>query len=276
MTSNNLNGPKGSFDGPTRASTLDANDQLRSADAYRDLIIAYKNGSPLRIRDVASVEDDAENVRLAAWANNLPAVVLNIQRQPGANVIEVVDRIKALLPQLQSTLPGNLDVQVLTDRTTTIRASVKDVQFELALAVALVVMVTFLFLRNVYATLIPSFAVPLSLIGLARTRTAGRWPPLMLTRPTPEICEIFCARRVSTRSWICGSGMPSDITARVRIGASAGFTLLNTGWFGRSLGSRLCAALIAAWTSCRSRRCRKWTTRPSRWSPCTPAPARRS
>ncbi len=106
MTSNNLNGPKGSFDGPTRASTLDANDQLRSADAYRDLIIAYKNGSPLRIRDVASVEDDAENVRLAAWANNLPAVVLNIQRQPGANVIEVVDRIKALLPQLQSTLPG--------------------------------------------------------------------------------------------------------------------------------------------------------------------------
>ncbi|AID85191.1 multidrug transporter [Pseudomonas aeruginosa VRFPA04] len=165
VTSNNLNGPKGSFDGPTRASTLDANDQLRSADAYRDLIIAYKNGSPLRIRDVASVEDDAENVRLAAWANNLPAVVLNIQRQPGANVIEVVDRIKALLPQLQSTLPGNLDVQVLTDRTTTIRASVKDVQFELALAVALVVMVTFLFLRNVYATLIPSFAVPLSLIG---------------------------------------------------------------------------------------------------------------
>lgn len=138
---------------------------MRSADAYRDLIIAYKNGSPLRIRDVASVEDDAENVRLAAWANNLPAVVLNIQRQPGANVIEVVDRIKALLPQLQSTLPGNLDVQVLTDRTTTIRASVKDVQFELALAVALVVMVTFLFLRNVYATLIPSFAVPLSLIG---------------------------------------------------------------------------------------------------------------
>ncbi|MDI7110948.1 efflux RND transporter permease subunit, partial [Pseudomonas aeruginosa] len=105
-------------------------------------------GSPLRIRDVASVEDDAENVSLAAWANILPAVLLNIQRQPGANVIEVVDRIKALLPQLQSTLPGNLDVQVLTDRTTTIRASVKDVQFELALAVALVVMVTFLFLRN--------------------------------------------------------------------------------------------------------------------------------
>ena len=165
ITSNNLNGPKGSFDGPTRSSTLDANDQLKSADAYRDLIIAYKNGSPLRVRDVASVEDDAENVRLAAWANDTPAVVLNIQRQPGANVIEVVDSVKKMLPQLQATLPGNLEVTVLTDRTTTIRASVADVQFELFLAVCLVVMVTFLFLRNLSATLIPSFAVPLSLIG---------------------------------------------------------------------------------------------------------------
>ncbi|MCP1644447.1 multidrug efflux pump [Pseudomonas citronellolis] len=165
VTNNNLNGPKGSFDGPTRSSTLDANDQLKSADAYRDLIIAYKNGSPLRVRDVASVEDDAENVRLAAWANNTPAVVLNIQRQPGANVIEVVDSVKKMLPQLQATLPGNLEVTVLTDRTTTIRASVADVQFELFLAVCLVVMVTFLFLRNLSATLIPSFAVPLSLIG---------------------------------------------------------------------------------------------------------------
>jgi len=165
VTNNNLNGPKGSFDGPTRSSTLDANDQLKSADAYRDLIIAYKNGSPLRVRDVASVEDDAENVRLAAWANTSPAVVLNIQRQPGANVIEVVDSIKKMLPQLQATLPGSLEVTVLTDRTTTIRASVADVQFELFLAVCLVVMVTFLFLRNISATLIPSFAVPLSLIG---------------------------------------------------------------------------------------------------------------
>ncbi|PWU30171.1 multidrug transporter subunit MdtB [Pseudomonas sp. RW407] len=165
VSNNNLNGPKGSFDGPTRSSTLDANDQLKSADAYRDLIVAYKNGSPLRVRDVASVEDDAENVRLAAWANHTPAVVLNIQRQPGANVIEVVDSIKKMLPQLQATLPGSLEVTVLTDRTTTIRASVADVQFELFLAVCLVVMVTFLFLRNLSATLIPSFAVPLSLIG---------------------------------------------------------------------------------------------------------------
>ncbi len=165
VTSNNLNGPKGSFDGPTRASTLDANDQLKSASAYRELVVAFKNGAPLRMQDVASVDDDAENVRLAAWANTTPAVVLNIQRQPGANVIEVVDRIKALLPQLQASLPGSLEVQVLTDRTTTIRASVADVQFELVLAVALVVMVTFLFLRNFSATLIPSLAVPLSLIG---------------------------------------------------------------------------------------------------------------
>ncbi|MDF3932352.1 MdtB/MuxB family multidrug efflux RND transporter permease subunit [Pseudomonas citronellolis] len=165
VSNNNLNGPKGSFDGPTRSSTLDANDQLKSADAYRELIVAYKNGSPLRVRDVASVDDDAENVRLAAWANDAPAVVLNIQRQPGANVIEVVDSIKQMLPQLQATLPGSLEVTVLTDRTTTIRASVKDVQFELFLAVCLVVMVTFLFLRNLSATLIPSFAVPLSLIG---------------------------------------------------------------------------------------------------------------
>ena len=161
----NVNQAKGSFDGPLRASTIDANDQLKSADEYQRLIIAYKNGAPIRLTDVADVIDDAENVRLAAWANDKPALILNIQRQPGANVIEVVDRIKKLLPQLQATLPGAVDVVLLTDRTTTIRASVKDVQFELLLAVALVVMVIFLFLRNVAATLIPSVAVPLSLVG---------------------------------------------------------------------------------------------------------------
>lgn len=164
MTSNNLNGPKGSFDSPTRASTLDANDQLRSADAYRDLIIAYKNGSPLRIRDVASVEDDAENVRLAAWANNLPAVVLNIQRQPG-------QRDRGGRPDQGAAAAAAIDPAGQSRRAGADRPHHhhprlgQDVQFELALAVALVVMVTFLFLRNVYATLIPSFAVPLSLIG---------------------------------------------------------------------------------------------------------------
>jgi multidrug efflux pump len=161
----NVNMAKGSFDGPMRASTLDANDQLMSAAEYRDLVIAWKNGVPIRLRDVADTIDGAENVRLAAWANRAPAIILNIQRQPGANVIETVDRIKKILPQLQAALPGSVDVSLLTDRTTTIRASVHDVQFELLLSVALVVMVIFVFLRNVPATLIPSVAVPLSLIG---------------------------------------------------------------------------------------------------------------
>jgi multidrug efflux pump len=161
----NVNQAKGSFDGPARASTIDANDQLKSADEYRNLIIAYKNGRPVRLSDVAEAVDDAENVRLAAWANDTAAVLVNIQRQPGANVIEVVDRVKRLLPQLQATLPGSVDVVLLTDRTTTIRASVRDVKIELVLAVVLVVMVIFLFLRNLSATLIPSIAVPLSLVG---------------------------------------------------------------------------------------------------------------
>ncbi len=161
----NTNQAKGSFDGPTRASTIDANDQLKSADEYRQLIIAYKNGAPVRIQDVADAIDAAENSRLAAWANSTPAIILNIQRQPGTNVIEVVDRVKALLPQLKASLPAAVDVVLLTDRTVTIRASVRDVQFELLLAVALVVLVIFLFLRNVPATLIPSVAVPLSLVG---------------------------------------------------------------------------------------------------------------
>ncbi|MCL2636175.1 MAG: efflux RND transporter permease subunit, partial [Betaproteobacteria bacterium] len=161
----NVSQAKGSFDGPERASTIDANDQLRSAAEYRDLIVAYANGAPLRLADVAEIVDDAENNRLAAWANTEPGIIVNIQRQPGANVIEVVDRIKALLPQLQAALPGALKVSIMTDRTVTIRASVADVQFELALAVALVVMVIFLFLRNLSATVIPSVAVPLSLVG---------------------------------------------------------------------------------------------------------------
>ncbi len=161
----NTNQAKGSFDGPTRASTIDANDQLKSADEYRSMIVAYRNGSPVRLTDVADVIDGAENTRLAAWANTSAAVIVNIQRQPGANVIEVVDRIKQVLPQLQASLPAAVDLTMLTDRTVTIRASVADVEFELMLAVALVVMVIFLFLRNVAATVIPSVAVPLSLVG---------------------------------------------------------------------------------------------------------------
>jgi len=161
----NVNGAKGSFDGPSRASTIDANDQLKSADEYKQIIIGYQNGAPIRITDVAEIVDGPENSRLAAWANARPAIAVNIQRQPGANVIEVVDRIKTLLPQLQSALPASVHVQLLTDRTTTIRASVKDVEFELLLAIALVVMVIFIFLRNLSATIIPGVAVPLSLVG---------------------------------------------------------------------------------------------------------------
>jgi multidrug efflux pump len=161
----NVNQAKGSFDGPSRAYTIDANDQLRSAAEYRGVIVAYRNGAPILLSDVADVIEDAENVRLAAWMNQVPAVILNIQRQPGANVIEVVDRVKQLLPQLTASLPAAVEVAQLTDRTVTIRASVTDVEFELMLSVVLVVMVIFLFLRTAAGTIIPSIAVPLSLVG---------------------------------------------------------------------------------------------------------------
>ena len=161
----NVNQAKGNFDGPDQAYTIGANDQLLSSDAYRPLVVAYRNGAPVRVSDVADVIDDAENVKQAAWMNTLPAVIVNIQRQPGANIITVVDRIERLLPQLTTALPPSVQVSVLTDRTLTIRASVRDVQFELMLTVALVVMVLFLFLRNLRATIIPSVAVPLSIVG---------------------------------------------------------------------------------------------------------------
>lgn len=161
----NSNQPKGSFDGPVRSVIMDANDQLQSAQEYRDLIVAWRNGAPVRLGDVATVEDGAEDRYLAAWVDRQPAVLVNIQRQPGANVIAVADQVKALLPQLTASLPAAVQVRVLTDRTESIRASVRGVQWELAFAVGLVVLVTFLFLRNLPATLIPSLAVPLSLIG---------------------------------------------------------------------------------------------------------------
>ena len=165
ITNTNVNQPKGMFDGAKRSAIIDTNDQIRSASDYSALVIAYRSGRPVLLSDVAEASNDAENVRLAAWANGTAAVIVNIQRQPGTNVIEVVDRIKELLPKLQESLPNGLDVAILTDRTTTIRASVDDVQTELLLALALVVLVIFLFLRNVYATAIPGIVVPLSLIG---------------------------------------------------------------------------------------------------------------
>lgn len=161
----NVNQPKGMFDGTTRAATIDANDQLRSAAEYKALIIAYRDGRAVTLADVADAVDAPENVRLAAWANGEAAIIVNIQRQPSTNVIEVVDRIQALLPQLQESLPSDLEVEILTDRTTTIRASVTDVEHELILALVLVVLVIFLFLRNVSATSIPALVVPLSLVG---------------------------------------------------------------------------------------------------------------
>ncbi|MGA6097434.1 MdtB/MuxB family multidrug efflux RND transporter permease subunit [Stutzerimonas marianensis] len=165
VTSSNVNQPKGNFDGPTRVSMLDANDQLKTPEEYAELILAYQDGAALRLKDVAQISAGAENERLAAWANQSQAVLLNIQRQPGANVIEVVERIQALLPEVQASMPAGLDVVVLTDRTQTIRAAVTDVQHELMLATVLVVLVTFLFLKKFSATIIPSIAVPLSLVG---------------------------------------------------------------------------------------------------------------
>lgn len=165
ITAANTNQPKGSFDGPFRSTMLDANDQIRSTKEYEELIIAWRGDAPVRMRDVATVEQGAEDRFLAAWANQEAAVLVNIQRQPGANVIEVADLIQQLLPQLTATMPAAVKVQILTDRTQSIRASVHDVQMELIFAICLVVLVTFVFLRTIPATIIPSLAVPLSLVG---------------------------------------------------------------------------------------------------------------
>jgi multidrug efflux pump len=161
----NLNNPKGSFDGAAQAYTIDANDQIGAASQFANLIVAYRNGNPVRLQDVAAVTQSAENTRLASWMNDTPAVLVNIRRQPNGNVIAIVQQILKILPEIQSSMPANVDITVVTDRTETIRASVNDVQLELSLAVALVVLVIFLFLRNLPATVIPSLSVPLSLVG---------------------------------------------------------------------------------------------------------------
>src|SRR5881396_2981210 len=165
LASANVDQAKGNFESDLQIFTIGANDQILSSTDYQKIIVAYRKGAPVRLSDVANVVDDVENTKQAAWMNDQPAVIVNIQRQPGANIISVVDRIKALLPQLKATLPPSIDLSILTDRTSTIRASVTDVQFELMLTIALVVMVMFLFLRNLAATIIPSVAVPLSLVG---------------------------------------------------------------------------------------------------------------
>ncbi len=165
LVQNNVNAPKGSFDGARQAYSIGANDQIFSAQQYADLVVAYKNGAPVRLGDLGEIVDNVENVRLASWVNNQPAIILDIQRQPGANIIETADRVKALLPKLRASLPPSVKVELLTDRTATIRASVRDVQFTLLLTIALVVMVIFVFLRKFWATVIPSVALPLAIIG---------------------------------------------------------------------------------------------------------------
>ncbi|MDE2183218.1 MAG: MdtB/MuxB family multidrug efflux RND transporter permease subunit [Alphaproteobacteria bacterium] len=161
----NSNAPKGSFDGASRSYTINANDQIKTAEEYKHIVVAYKNGAPVFLSDVATIDEGAENSKLSSWMNTTPAILLNIQRQPGANVISVADSVKEILPQIEASLPASMKVDVLTDRTNTIRASVADVQFELTLAVVLVVLVIFLFLRNLSATFIPSMSVPLSIVG---------------------------------------------------------------------------------------------------------------
>jgi hydrophobe/amphiphile efflux-1 (HAE1) family protein len=165
LIQNNVNAPKGNFDGARQSYSIGANDQIASAAEYGDVILAYRNGSPIRLKDIGQVIDNVENVRLAGWVGQKPAVILDIQRQPGANIIETADRVKALLPRLRASIPRSVNVAILTDRTQTIRASVRDVQFTLMLAVALVVMVIFVFLRKLWATVIPSVALPLAVVG---------------------------------------------------------------------------------------------------------------
>ncbi|HEY1808453.1 MAG TPA: efflux RND transporter permease subunit, partial [Acidobacteriaceae bacterium] len=165
LSAASVNAAKGNFDGPRQDYQIDANDQLVTSDDYKQVVIAYRNGAPVFLKDVANIVNGVENSKQAAWMNQTPAVILNVQRQPGANTISVVKSIKKLMPQLQANLPAGIQVTTLTDLTTAIQASVDDVEFEMMLTIALVVMVIFLFLRNLYATIIPSVAVPLSLIG---------------------------------------------------------------------------------------------------------------
>jgi len=165
LTQNNINAPKGSFDGPRQSFAIGANDQISSAEEFANIIVTYRNGSPVRLGDLGQVIGNVENVRLAGWVGQKPAVILDIQRQPGANIIETADRVKALLPRLRASIPPSVKVEILTDRTATIRASVRDVQMTLLLTVALVVMVIFVFLRKLWATVIPSVALPLAVVG---------------------------------------------------------------------------------------------------------------
>jgi multidrug efflux pump len=253
ITASNVNQAKGGFDGPRQAYIIGANDQLFSSPEYRPLIVAFRNGSPVRLSDVAEVIDDAENVQQAAWMNNAPAVIVNIQRQPGANVIEVVDRIKRLLPQLKSALPPSIEVSVLTDRTTTIRASVKDVELEMMLAVALVVLVIFLFLRNMAATTIPSVAVPLSLVGTFGVMyLLGRYiehgdPPLQAAlKGAEQIGFTILSLTVSLIAVLIPLLFMGDVVGRLfrEFAVTLGVTILISAVVSLTLTPMMCARIL--------------------------------
>jgi len=230
VSASSVNQAKGTFDGPHQAYTIGANDQLLSSAQYRPVVVAYRNGAPVRLSDVATVTDSIENVRQAAWMNDTPAVIVNIQRQPGANIITVVDRIEALLPQLKLALPGSVRMSILTDRTTTIRASVRDVELELMLTIALVVMVIFLFLRTLSATVIPSVAVPLSLVGTFGAMyllgySLNNLTLMALTISTGFVVDDAIVMIENIARYV-EEGMP-PLEAALRGSAQIGFTILS-------------------------------------------------
>ena len=230
LTSTSVNSPKGSFDGPAQNFQINANDQLASSSPYRDVVVAYKNGAPVMLTDVAKVKDGVENAKLAAWMNTTPAVIVNVRKQPGANTIAVVDEIEQLLPQLRSSLPVALQLRTLSDRTTTIHASVKDVQFELLLTVSLVVLVIFLFLRTLSATVIPSVAVPVSLIGTFAVMNAMGFSINNLTMMAFTISTGFVVDdaivMIENISRYIEKGM-SPIEAALKGAGEIGFTIIS-------------------------------------------------
>jgi multidrug efflux pump len=230
LASTSVNSPKGSFDGPTQNFQINANDQLASSAPYRNVVVAYKNGAPVMLTDVAKVTDGVENAKLAAWMNTTPAVIVNVRKQPGANTIAVVDEIEHLLPQLRSSLPVAIQLQTLTDRTTTIHASVKDVQFELMLTISLVVLVIFLFLRTLSATVIPSVAVPLSLIGTFAVMSAMGFSINNLTMMAFTISTGFVVDdaivMIENISRYIEKGM-SPIEAALKGAGEIGFTIIS-------------------------------------------------
>ncbi len=230
VTTANVNTPKGGFDGPTQASTLDVNDQLESALAYSQQIIAYKQGSPIRLRDVATVEDGAENTQLAAWSDNQSALLVSVQRQPGANVLTTVKRLRQKLASLQADLPSDVQVQVIADRTDSIRSSVREVSFELLFAVALVVLVIFIFLRNLPATVIPAIAVPLSLLGTLAVMYLGGMSINNLTLMAMTVATGFVVDdaivMVENIARLCEGGLDAR-TAALRGARQMGFTIVS-------------------------------------------------